>query len=167
MGDSSSLVYRRPESSFPSLFSAQAAYPGVRHAVCAHRISALDRVGVWSPEPLDLRSSSLGTMGTSTVTGPSSSDAPRCNTPSCTQTARPSARYASWPSGTITAWAQQKRNRISGLVSTAHRLVYLRIAAGVSDCGARLTTGLAGLSPDRAGFAPAGRQIGFQSLISP
>jgi hypothetical protein len=48
----------------------------------------------------------------------------------------------------------------------AHTLVYLRIAAPVTGHAARLTTGLGGLTPDRAGFAPAGRRTGFHEVIA-
>ncbi len=48
----------------------------------------------------------------------------------------------------------------------AHTLVYLRIAAPVAGHAARLTTGLGGLTPDRAGFAPAGRHTGFHEVIA-
>jgi hypothetical protein len=48
----------------------------------------------------------------------------------------------------------------------AHTLVYLRIADAVTDVGARLTTGLGGLAPGRAGFAPAGRRTKFRELIA-
>ena len=41
----------------------------------------------------------------------------------------------------------------------AHTLACLRFAGPVTETVARLTTGLDGLTPGRAGFAPAGRQI--------
>jgi len=49
---------------------------------------------------------------------------------------------------------------------TAHTLAYLRITVPVTEHGARLTTGLGGLTPDRAGFAPAGRQTKFHDFIA-
>ena len=49
---------------------------------------------------------------------------------------------------------------------TAHALVCLRIAALVAERAARLTTGLGGLTPDRADFAPAGRRTGFHEVIT-
>ncbi len=49
---------------------------------------------------------------------------------------------------------------------TAHTLAYLRIAAPVTGHAARLATGLGGLTPDRAGFAPAGRHTGFHEAIA-
>jgi len=54
---------------------------------------------------------------------------------------------------------------------TAHALACLRINAPVAGIAARLATGPGGLTPDRAGFAPAGQQTGFHevsaSLIPP
>jgi len=44
---------------------------------------------------------------------------------------------------------------------TAHALACLRINAPVAGYAARLATGPGGLTPDRAGFAPAGRRTGF------
>jgi|GEM_PF-5307317 len=41
----------------------------------------------------------------------------------------------------------------------AHTLACLRFADAVTDTVARLATGLDGLTPGRAGFAPAGRRI--------
>jgi len=49
---------------------------------------------------------------------------------------------------------------------TAHTLAYLRIAAPVTGNVARLATGLGGLTPDRTGFAPAGRRTGFHEVIA-
>ena len=49
---------------------------------------------------------------------------------------------------------------------TAHTLAYLRIAAPVTEYAARLATDLGGLTPDRAGFAPAGRQTRFHDFIA-
>ncbi len=46
-----------------------------------------------------------------------------------------------------------------GHLPTAHTLVCLRFADLVAETVARLTTGSGGLTPGRAGFAPAGRQI--------
>ena len=48
----------------------------------------------------------------------------------------------------------------------AHTLACLRIAACVTARAARLATGLGGLTPDRAGFAPAGRLTGFHEVIA-
>ncbi len=48
----------------------------------------------------------------------------------------------------------------------AHTLACLRIAACVTARAARLATGLGGLTPDRTGFAPAGRRIGFHSVLA-
>ena len=49
---------------------------------------------------------------------------------------------------------------------TAHTLAHLRIAARVTAYAARLATGLGGLTPDRAGFAPAGRLTEFHEVIA-
>ncbi len=43
--------------------------------------------------------------------------------------------------------------------TTAHTLARLRFADPVTETVARLTTGSGGLTPGRAGFAPAGRRI--------
>jgi len=43
--------------------------------------------------------------------------------------------------------------------TTAHTLACLRFADPVTETVARLTTGSGGLTPGRAGFAPAGRRI--------
>jgi len=49
---------------------------------------------------------------------------------------------------------------------TAHALACLRINAPVARIAARLATGPGGLTPDRAGFAPAGQQTGFHEVIA-
>ena len=49
---------------------------------------------------------------------------------------------------------------------TAHTLACLRIDAPVAGGAARLATGPGGLTPDRAGFAPAGRHTGFHGVIA-
>ena len=49
---------------------------------------------------------------------------------------------------------------------TAHTLAYLRFADLVTDTLARLATGSGGLTPGRAGFAPAGRQTKFHGVIA-
>ena len=53
------------------------------------------------------------------------------------------------------------RNEYSfrGHVPTAHTLACLRFADPVTETVARLTTGSGGLTPGRAGFAPAGQRI--------
>jgi hypothetical protein len=53
------------------------------------------------------------------------------------------------------------RNEYSfrGHVPTAHTLACLRFAGLVAETVARLATGSGGLTPGRAGFAPAGQQI--------
>jgi hypothetical protein len=54
-----------------------------------------------------------------------------------------------------------------GHLPTAHTLVCLRFADLVTETVARLTTGSSGLTPRRAGFAPAGRQTKFHGVIAP
>ena len=49
---------------------------------------------------------------------------------------------------------------------TAHMLAHLRIAGCVTATGARLATDPGGLTPGRAGFAPAGRQTKFHEVIA-
>ncbi len=49
---------------------------------------------------------------------------------------------------------------------TAHTLACLRFADLVAETVARLATGSGGLTPDRAGFAPAGRRTKFQGDIA-
>ena len=51
-----------------------------------------------------------------------------------------------------------------GHLPTARTLACLRIARLVTETGARLTTGSDGLTPSRAGFAPAGRQTKFHGV---
>jgi hypothetical protein len=53
-----------------------------------------------------------------------------------------------------------------GHLPTAHTLVCLRFADLVTETVARLTTGSGGLTPRRAGFAPAGRRTKFQGDIA-
>ena len=48
----------------------------------------------------------------------------------------------------------------------AHTLACLRFADPVTETVARLTTGSGGLTPGRAGFAPAGRQTKFHEVIA-
>ncbi len=53
-----------------------------------------------------------------------------------------------------------------GHITTAHTLACLRFASLVTETVARLTTGSDGLTPSRAGFAPAGRQTKFHEVIA-
>ncbi len=48
---------------------------------------------------------------------------------------------------------------------TAHSLAYLRIGDCVTAVAARLTTGVGGLAPHRAGLAPTGRHTRFHDLL--
>jgi hypothetical protein len=60
------------------------------------------------------------------------------------------------------------RNEYSfrGHSPTAHTLASLRFAGLVAETVARLTTGSGGLTPRRAGFAPAGRRTKFHGVIA-
>ena len=49
---------------------------------------------------------------------------------------------------------------------TAHTLTCLRFAGRVTETVARLATGSGGLTPGRAGFAPAGRRTKFHGVIA-
>ncbi len=64
-----------------------------------------------------------------------------------------------------------ERHSFRGRNPTAHTLACLRFAGPVAETVARLTTGSGGLTPGRAGFAPAGRRIevswSHRSLPSP
>jgi len=51
-------------------------------------------------------------------------------------------------------------------VPTARTLAYLRFAGLVTEAGARLATGSGGLTPRRAGFAPAGQKTKFHGAIA-
>jgi hypothetical protein len=53
-----------------------------------------------------------------------------------------------------------------GHITTAHMLACLRFAGLVTETVARLTTGSGGLTPGRAGSAPAGRQTKFHGVIT-
>jgi hypothetical protein len=79
--------------------------------------------------------------------------------------ARSSERLPS-PSGNPTPWAPGMTIAFVAAWPTAHTLAHLRIAAPVTGNAARLATGLGGLTPDRAGFAPAGRQTRFHDFIA-
>ena len=59
-----------------------------------------------------------------------------------------------------------EQNSFRGRNPTAHTLAYLRFADPVAETVARLTTGPGGLTPGRAGFAPAGRQTKFHGEIA-
>ena len=48
----------------------------------------------------------------------------------------------------------------------AHTLARLRFADAVTDAVARLATGLDGLTPGRAGFAPAGNHFQISYFVS-
>ncbi len=60
------------------------------------------------------------------------------------------------------------RNEYSfrGHVPTARTLAYLRFAGFVTETVARLATGSGGLTPRRAGFAPAGQKTKFHGAIA-
>ncbi len=105
-----------------------------------------------------------GKTGASQVTGPSYSYVPRC-----TRRLRLLPHFGLDPSSplllfekihgeTAVAFTQNRtlgsRNGTSfrGQVPTAHTLVCLRFAGSVTEAVARLTTGLDGLTPGRAGL---------------
>jgi len=83
--------------------------------------------------------SSRGEVRVSQVSGPSSSCVPQSKTPPGAVPCSPMTQGPPSP---------------------------LRIAAPVTGHVARLTTGLGGLTPDRTGFAPAGRRTGFHDFIA-
>ena len=60
------------------------------------------------------------------------------------------------------------RNEIAFVAAwpTAHTFAHLRIAGRVATHVARLATDPGGLTPGRAGFAPAGRQTKFHEVIA-
>ncbi len=60
----------------------------------------------------------------------------------------------------------RNRHSFRGHLLTAHTLAYLRFAGPVTGTVARFATGSGGLTPDRAGFAPARRQIEFHGVIA-
>jgi len=51
-------------------------------------------------------------------------------------------------------------------VPTSRTLAYLRFAGLVTEAVARLATGSGGLTPRRAGFAPAGQKTKFHGVIA-
>ncbi len=53
----------------------------------------------------------------------------------------------------------RSKDNFRGHSPTAHTLAYLRFADLVTGTVARLATGSGGLTPGRAGFAPAGRHF--------
>ena len=57
-------------------------------------------------------------------------------------------------------------DQFRGHLPTAHALARLRIAGRVTASVARLATGSGGLTPDRTGFAPAGRPTKFHEVIA-
>ena len=118
-----------------------------------HRLSA---------RPVSFR----GEARTSQVPGPSSSCAPWSNTPPDTilpcpnPSSRRSTERPSSPPG------HPEWHSFRGRIPTAHTLACLRFAGPVAETVARLATGSGGLTPRRAGFAPAGRQTKFHEVIA-
>ena len=80
--------------------------------------------------------------------------------------ARPLSSRPPSPSGDPIPWASGMSIAFEAASPTAHMLAYLRIAAPVTGNTARLATDLGGLTPDRTGFAPAGRQTKFHDFIA-
>ena len=72
-----------------------------------------------------------------------------------------------WPTG-IGDNALGTRNVIVLVAAwpTAHMFAHLRVAGCVTETGARLATDPGGLTPGRAGFAPAGRQTKSHEVIA-
>ncbi len=64
------------------------------------------------------------------------------------------------------ALGTQNERRFVAAIPTAHSLAHLRIDERVAASAARLATGMGGLAPHRAGFAPAGRQTKFHDFIA-
>ncbi len=136
----------------------------------AHAPANARRVGDGSPA---LRKTGLlrGEARTSRVTGPSSSCAPWSTR---SLSAAPPLRIRPLLAPTsLREDPRRGRRRLQGKENprhpechsfrgrnpTAHTLARLRFAGPVAETVARLATGSGGLTPGRAGFAPAGRRI--------
>lgn len=68
--------------------------------------------------------------------------------------------------GQSNALGTRKHKYFGAAWPTAHTFACLRIAGGVATPVARLATDPGGLTPDRAGFAPAGRLTKFHEVIA-
>ena len=114
---------------------------------------------------------SRGETRTSQVTGSSSSYVPWCNTSPDSTPPNP-LLYEKLLGEAHIAFTKIRtlgiRNDHSfrSHVPTAHTLACLRFADTVTGIVARLATGSGGLTPGRAGFAPAGRQTKFHGVIA-
>ena len=71
-----------------------------------------------------------------------------------------------WPSSNSAPWASGKVIGFGAACPMAHTFACLRIAEAISGTGARLATGLGGLTLSRTGFAPAGRHTKFHGVIT-
>ena len=97
---------------------------------------------------------------------------PWCHTPPDARPSSPTLLYEKIYGETAIAFTKNRmlgiRNDIvfEATKTTAHMLACLRFADPVTETVARLTTGSGGLTPDRAGFAPAGRQTTFHGVIA-
>ena len=108
-----------------------------------------------------------GETRASRVTGPSSSCVPWSNTPPDTIPSSPihgEIVVAFRHFGTL---GIRNNRHFEAANPTAHTLACLRFAGLVAATVARLATGSGGLTPGRAGFAPAGRQTKFHGVIAP
>ena len=108
--------------------------------------------GVGSPA-LRGSGSCRGEVGVSQVTEPSSSRAPRSNTPPIPPASRPITTSAVLPSGYWVPWAIG-RGDFRSRCSPAHALAYLRFDDEVTRAAARLTTGLSGSTLARRDLHP-------------
>jgi hypothetical protein len=115
---------------------------------------------------------SRGKARASRVTGLSSSYAPWCNIPPDTAPPRPYFSFEKIYGEAAIAFGKFRplgiRNEYSfrDHVPTARTLAYLRFASLVTEAVARLATGSGGLTPRRAGFAPAGQKTKFHGVIA-
>ena len=98
--------------------------------------------------------------------------APWCNTPPDTALSSPLLLFEKIYGEAAIAFTKNRtlgiRNEYSfrGHVPTARTLAYLRFAGLVTEAVARLATGSGGLTPRRAGFAPAGQKTKFHGVIA-
>jgi len=100
------------------------------------------------------------------VPGPSSSCVPWSNTPPGVARCSPSCAAATVAFRPHKALGTRNEIVFEAACPTAHTLARLRFAGAVTATVARLATGLGGLTPGRAGFAPAGRQTEFHRVIA-
>ena len=121
-------------------------------------------VGECSPGP---RGAGIdrGEAWASQVTGSSSSRVPWSYTPPGAASTHPLTVETAIAFEENGALGTRNVHRFRGRIPTAHALACLRFAGRVAATVARLATGSGGLTPGRAGFAPAGRRTGFHDVI--